>query len=303
MIPVIYWYFRNFIYTENPVYPFLNEIFKGLNYSQEHSRALSIAVRSGSISFEKITSFLSRVPGDYLIIFESFLFLNLIIFSILGLFRREQNIKYLSLFGLISTSLIILTVGFPSVRYSLPIIPILSLTTSFILFNFFKRVNWYKVPLVMLLIISILIEAGFTLNEQYMFYRNNFKRGLDSALSKEKARQYLNLQDNYLGIDYANKNLGKDQDKILVLFDNRLYYFNMEAIYADPSVTGLFTNPQTKTSIDVYQKVKEMGITYVFVNNNWGTSPNLRKDLYDPFTENYLEPVFQESKVSLYKLK
>lgn len=303
---VIYWFGRNYIFTNNPVYPFLNDVFKGLNYSEESARAMMADIKSQNLTIEVFVDTALRIGNyqiGYEILKESLFFLILLIFPLFAIFNKKKIIRYSSLFGLISLVFVVYFVGFPSYRYALPFMPLMAILTSFVFFRMLKRISWYNLPFIILLVFSLLLQFRATTKRLTTFSLNNLKNGFQSMISYEKAREFLSLQDNYAGIDYANKNLRKDEDKILVVFDNRLYYFDIPAVYANPSINGLFTNPKTETIEEIYEEIKKMGITYVFANNNWGIPQNLRKDLYYQFLENYLEPVYSSSGTVLYGVK
>lgn len=306
IFPIIYWFGRNYIFTNNPVYPFLNNIFKGLNYNEESVRAMMADIKSLTLTSEVLLDTTLRTgnyQAGYGILKESLFFLILLIFPLFAIFNEKEVIRYSSLFGLIFLAFVIYFTGLPSYRYALPLMPLMAILTSFVFFRMLKRMKWYYLPFIILLIFSLLLQFKTTTKTLAFFSLNNLKNGLQSMLSYEGAKKLLTLQDNWYGISYANNTLDKKKDKILSVFDNRLYYFDVPIVYANPSISGLFTNPKTETIEEIYNKIGKMGITYVFVNNNWGIHPNLRKELYYSFLEKYLEPVFSASGTVLYRVK
>lgn len=308
VLPVFYWLTRNYINAGNPIFPFLNNIFKGLDYDEASYKSSMAALKDTLFSFESLSRFVRLRgdfdrPEDYLNLFKFLFFANLASFSLVGLFRKEQFLKYCSLGGLFFVTLVNLIAGFPTERFSLPAVPILLVVSSFIFFDLFKGFKWGRLLLAGFFIITMFVQIDSAFLQREKFYLAIPKRSLFGSLSYQIAKKRLNLQDNYPAISFANKNLDPQKDKILTVFDNRLYYFNIPVIFALPSQKGLFINPETKTEEEIFWKVKETGITYVFVNNNWGIPENLRKDVYYPFVEKYLEPVFSASGTVLYRVK
>lgn len=304
LVPILYWLFRNFVYFRNPIHPFLNDFFKGFDYDAVNYKAQMMEVKRGSLDLDILINYLLRLPGDYSILEESLFSTILIVFPILGILHKEKVIKYGSLFGLLFSFIVYWWVGFPSYRYILAVAPILAIISSFLFFDLFKKLtSWYKIPLIAIFIISLSVQLLSTYHFEINFFFDNFKTSLKSMISYKEAIENLYLQDNYQSINYVNKNLDKSRDKILVVFDNRLYYFDIPAIYANQSIGGVFTNTKMKSIGEVLEEIKRLKITYVFVNTNWGIYPNLRKDLYYPFVENYLEPISSASGTIVYRVK
>lgn len=304
MAPIFYWFLRNFVYTQNPVYPLFNNIIGGLNYDETSFKAQMATMRNGSLTFDIFRSFLLRLPVNYLLLEEVLFSATVIIFSIFGIFYKGKIIKYIALLGLLLAALIYWVVGFPSYRYALASAPILAIVASYMFFEIFKKsFVWYKLPLLGIFIISFFIQLSSTYRYNYKFFLYNFRASLRSLGSYDGALKNLYLQDNYYSINYINKNLDKKKDKVLMVFDNRLYYIDIPVEYDNPSINGFFTNPRLKNPKEVSDLLKERGFNYIFVNNNWGICDNLREDIYYPFVLNYLEPVASSSGTVVYKLK
>ncbi len=307
LIPIGFLFLRNYIFTHNPVYPYLNDVFKGLNYEKESYEAMIADPKSHNLTPEIIQNFLLKIPEEYQltkqIILESLFSAVIFIFSFFGLFYRNPIIRYSSFFGLLSGILMTSFVGFPAYRYSAMVLPILAITTSFIFFDLFKKHKWFEIPLIFLLTFSVVIQFFSTVGNLTDLVKNDLGRSLKSIISYSFAVEGLNLQDNWQAINYVNKNLNNKKDKILILFDNRLFYYKIPIVYDDPSITGLFTNPLTKSTEEIAQKMKEMKITYVVVNNNWGFPAKLRQNLYYEFVNNNLVLISSSSGTMVYKIK
>ncbi|MDP3888620.1 MAG: hypothetical protein Q8Q24_01105 [bacterium] len=304
LIPIFYWFVKNYVYFQNPVHPFFNDIFKGLDYEKAYFQSNMSEMRAGSLEFWMLANLLLQVPVPNMsVLYEALFTLVMIIFSIFGLFMKERSIRYIALFGLLYSFVVFAMAGVPSYRYVLAVAPILFIVTSFVFFNFLRNFKLWKTPLIALLVWSLLVQASSALYDDYVFTVNNFKNGIRSTINYNYARLGLAAQDNWRGISFVNENLDKNKDKVLVVFDNRLYYFDIPAVFASQSPSGIFTNNKMKEPKEVYDYVKSEKITYVMVNNNWGITPNLRKDLFYPFVDQYLEPVSSVSGTIVYKVK
>lgn len=308
LMPVVFWLTRNYIYTADPIYPFLasfwNQFHPVWNYNPMDYQSQMTETRSGMIYLDTLLALKNGLHVTLPPLHEILSSAVLIIFSLMGLFSKDRGIRYLSGFGLFSAFLVYSIVGFPAYRYNLAIASVLSLTTAHVFFNFFKkRFLWLKLPLVVLFVVTLFIQMMTSLKYGADFYLVNFKPVLKGMLSYKVAVRNMFAQDNFRNIDYVNKHLDKNKDKILVMFDNRLYYFNIPAEFSVQSKASVFANPKTKDAGEISNKLKKEGITYIFINNNWGYFASLRKDLYESFINSYLEPVSTASGTVVYKLK
>lgn len=312
LFPVVYWLGRNFYYTHNPIHPFFNPFwnyfFTVPGYSRESYEGSIASMRGGSLDLfvmlKMAAKFLLGKPVNLPAWEEAFLGIVPLTFSVIGLFRKERLVRYLSGLGLLSVIPIYWLSGFPSYRYSLAGAVILAVVASTVFFNLFsKSYYWLKLPLVLIFIVSFFVQLSSTSIVGYNSFKENFERVSRGLISYKITVSNAYGQDNLLNIGLVNKSLDKDRDKVLMVFDNRLYYFTVPVEYAVQSADGIFTNPKTRTIDEIYESLKRQKFTHVFINNNWGRYSNLRADLFDPFVEAYLQPVSTASGTTVYKLK
>lgn len=306
--PVVYWLWRNFSYTANPIFPFFNPFWNSFhpvfNFDVEEYKGQMADSRTGQIYINTLRLIKHGFPVSLPPMSEMLSSASLLFFSLLGIFNKERPIRYLAAFGLIAAAVVYAIMGFPSYRYNLGAASVMALVSSVVFFGLFKRpFNWIKLPLVLAFIFSVFTQFYYTTKVESEFFFNNSKTALQMAVNYREAIKGMFAQDNYKNIDYVNRYLDKDKDKILVMFDNRLYYFDIPAEFAVQSKSNIFADPNTKDATEVYEDIKKRGITHLFVNNNWGVYPSLRKDIYDSFVENYLQPVSTASGTIVYKVK
>ena len=312
LIPVLFWYLRTWNLTGNPVYPFFNGFFKGVDYDP-NSRSQLREIRESNL-FYAITKF-NLLHGkdtaqDYNFATDVMSFVMLTVFAFISLLSRDVYIRWLSLFALIAAIPIALITG-PLTRYYLPMIPILAIIASNKFFSLLtaKKYILFNLGFIgfFLLIFFMQIDTGF--DQREYFYTQKPKLSLLAMFVYKQDVKNLYEQDNYKMIDYINKNLDKNKDRVLVVFDNRLYYLDIPSAFDNPSINGYFTNPKTKDENEVYKSMKSNGFTHVLITTNWGTYKNLRYDIYKPFVDKYLVKLHTEKGINepigltFYKLK
>lgn len=310
LFPVIYWMGRNFMYTHNPIYPifnpYWNKLLPVLNFNEADYIAQMKDLSSGALKPYMVKRLFLGLPIKFPLN-EALFSAVLILFSVFGLINGEKIIRYLSGIALLATVLIYLQVGFPSYRYALAAAPILALVSSYIFFNMLQKPSSFwgllKLPLITLFILSIFFQFSFSFGQGKEFFFNNFKPSFEGLLDYNTAVKNRSGQDGYTNIDYINKNLDKNKDKVLVFFDNRLYYFDVPVEYAQPPLNVFFDNKSNLSLEQIYKDVKKEKFTYFFVNNNWGIPGSLRSEFFNSFVSNYLEPVSTISGTIVYKIK
>lgn len=306
-LPILLFFLRNYFYTSNPVYPFLNNIFKGLYYNEVDAKAMMADLRRQNLNFDMISGLVLRLgnqsAGTTLILRESLFSFVLVLFTALSLFSKERMIRYSAIFSLIFFSLVIFMVGFPSYRYALPLVPMMALLSSLAFWSFFKKRRFIQVGLIALFVYSLIIQTSSTFQYLKEFVLQNSKSGVKSMLSYEQVKRGLTLQDNWQAIEYINEHLDINSDKVLVLFDNRLYYYQVPVVYADPSSSSFFANQKARNTQEIYDQLKNDKITHLMANTNWGKPAKLESLLYEQFLKEKTVVEASYAGTMVYKIK
>lgn len=151
--------------------------------------------------------------------------------------------------------------------------------------------------------ITVVVIGETTMANRHILYLNVPKRSWLYYLSYKVADDRLFKQDNHLITTYANHNLNPGRDKILQLFDNRLYYLRIPAEFDNPTLHGYFTNPNSTSSAEINQRLRKNKFTYLIISRNWGVHPTSRVDLLEDFLQVYTTPVSTSSGVTIYQIK
>lgn len=307
LVPTVFWYFRNFLSTNNPVHPYFNNVFKGFDY--DPATYVSITSDVKQINYFMLNTLNifragKDTPQDYVNLSEIFFIATITIFSVITFFMmKKKEFRYVYLFSLLVFAPIVFFIG-PLYRYYLPIIPILSLGISYAFVQFFDRWRWWYTLPALLFLASLVVQVDAVFYARNLMFLSTPKRQYLTYLKNYPYLQArLSVQDNWDVISYANEHLDPSKNKIVFVFDNRIYYFDAPTQFMHPSKFGYFTNPNLESVDMIVDVMKADGITHIAISENWGRHANLQTELYEEFVQTRLIPLYSSRKVTLYQLK
>jgi hypothetical protein len=300
----IYWLGRNYYYTKNPFYPYLDHLFKGIYFNPETYRSTTEVIRTANpFPLSTIKYFLFHPFANLGLLehySEVFLLIGLFISCVFVLFlSKNKALKYVSLSGIIFFLVVFFLVGINARRYYLPVIPFFALIFGSWAMLWYKAKDYRQWVSLGIIAIILVPQAYLFSNQAKTFLELTFKRSIKAIVDYNEAVGMLNLQDNYAAISYLNKNFSGG--KVMVMFDNRLYYLDPPSIYGHPWV--FFSQGKRKTLEEVVQELKGLGISYFIENQNWGYPPGVDVPLYKDFRAKYLDEKFSTNHVTVYQFK
>ncbi len=310
-IPALFWTGRNIYYTHNPVHPYLNNIFKGLDFDRNTStKQTTIAQLKSENLFIRQTflDFLLHIDTaqDYINLYLLLSFGVFMLFGIHAALRSEKkSLRWLAALSVFFIGSITVLIG-PLHRYFFPMLPIILFICVDTAIQLYRKLQWksvYSATLLFLAVTLVFVQVDVTFLQRENIFVPVSKVNWLMDFDISHAKSLLNNQDNYAMITYINSHLNPKTDQVLVLLDNRLYYYDVPAQFAKATETGYFTNPHTKNEDDVYQQIRHDGFTYIFLNPTWGYHPTFRKVLFQDFTKKYLQKVMEmPNGLILYKI-
>ena len=293
-LPLIFWLTKNTVLTHDPIYPFMTNVFKSFDYDPKSYISIFDEIQKDYWQLNKILT-------DYSYFGDVLYFVMLIVSSFASLFMIKGKVRYLSLFAILSLIPIGIMVR-PTYRYYLPIVPIAALVSANWFFTVIDKWKWRYLPLIAAYILSLYVQVDTAFSQRQIFFTNVPKKTILSYFNFKNSKSYYYQNDNALMIEYVNKNLDIQKDKILFVFDNRLYYFQIPVVFENSTIFGHFTNPLINTPEEVTYALKNEGITHVLIGTNWGTSPNFKTDLFQAFVAKKLKAVHSTGGLTLYTL-
>ncbi len=283
------WMVRNYIWTHNPVYPLVPNVFP----MEEKNKASAQSGYSSSTHFvvrkyvyqEKVLQtmlipvriFFQGKDNDpeY---FDGVLSPFLFFLPFLAFVKRKKQTRRYLAWWIFFSVLFILIVFFMAdmrVRYIAPAIPGLVIGSVYGLYNLRNRflpVLFFRSQKTAAVISGVVVSLLLAFNIKYMVQQFRFIQPL-SYLSGELTRdQYIaRYRPEYPVIQELNT-ATRSGDKVLAVFlGDRRYYFDQEVRFTRALLAKYIT--ESATSAELGQKLKQEGFTHVIVRydlvNSW----------------------------------
>jgi hypothetical protein len=247
------WYIRSFVVVENPVYPFMHEIFGGAGWKSEFT---PIGVMTGFARYVFAPWNLTMYPGSYggeeSQIGPVFIAITP---ALLIIRKAETHLRYLILFSL--TFFVLWLLGYQAVRYLAPIIPMMSLVLVFMYKEIIKLNSTFFSRLIVLF---VLVCLGF--NACLSIYYNLDKTLVAFGVQSKDA--YLRHNERSYSISkYVNSNLPVNS-QILALAP-RIFYLDRPSFREHLVWRVSHYDEENNTEDEVVNWFKAEGFTHVLV--------------------------------------
>jgi hypothetical protein len=297
------WYFRNWYYTGNPVFPFFSQIFGyGLWSPQDLQGALhdlihahgtgkslqSLLLLPWNLTFNQ-TKFLMEAPYSPIYLFAlPFLFLSL----------RRPKIRALLIIVFLYTLF-----WFNSaqvLRYLIPIIPLLSLAGAASFENCLEwwpseKTQWIKKGVVTLIITMICFSPG------WLYAVRKVRNEGYPPCSKEEQEAYLMQRfPSFPAYQYLNQKRGRNYS-LYALFDENMAYFADGSFMGDWFGPGRFERIYSKFSNlkALHQELRSLGANYFLIRR--GRVP-IEPPPEDFFSQSHFKLVYKNEHVLLFEV-
>lgn len=249
------WYIRNFLWTGDPIYPYLSRFFEGKVFIYKH-------FEKGFLSFFLLPWNLSFDKRPYDVLMEPYF---LAFLPSMLLFRRFPKWVFI---GLIYIFLYIYTFYFFAsirMRLLLPMLPVISLITGWFICQYFVLSKRYLITIIPCLAIAcgILFPVYYQARLSVPVALNY----ISGSLSKE---EYLSEKvQPYKMYEYIDKNLDANS-KIIAPYELRSYYCPRKLVSVLLSSQKSFRPIDDKQNPDkMIEYLLENGFTHVLINKNY----------------------------------
>lgn len=302
------WFIKSFVYTGNPVYPALSNVFGAGEYQK-----VSIGFTSGKAALNPVR-FL-RLPWDMTFRHKNFgsasqigpLFLA---FLIPLFFTRRVNREMRYLLGFALILFFFWAVTIINTRYYLAGIALLSLWIGYCCDRYLMKrfLAWVIWPILAVsLLYNIVCMSNLT--------TDLFDPGA-VVFGRQTKKEYLTERlEHYPVMQFANTSLPCDA-KVLFVGEARTYYMkrNYEANSAYDKTIIVEMVKKSETVDDLLKKLKHEGITHILYNSreayrlnvmfnyfNWDNPE--QKKLFDMFTSTHLKVFFKYDESLLLRIE
>ncbi|MEK6808633.1 MAG: glycosyltransferase family 39 protein [Nanoarchaeota archaeon] len=293
------WYIRSFLYTGNPFYGLLYNIFGGLNWNHQLDYYFKQSMADGMgvnlLSYILLPWNLSfhsenfSIPIGITPIF--FAFIPLLIFI-----RKDNTINRLLFISWIFTTSWFITSQ--QIRLLMPIFPLLAIVSGFVVYTITEKKKQLTILVTTILSFTILFNLGISMGI------NDDK--IEYVLGIIQPEQFFdNLKDfnpHNVAV-YANNNLPSNS-KILLFGEVRGYYLNLPYIWGRSTIQSIIDYDSLNNEEMLYDKLKSLEITHLFINKNYlndmDTKDSIKK--MELLIKRHSREIYEHNGVYLYEL-
>ncbi len=272
-----FWMIQNWIFTENPFYPFLNQIFQSPYWSEHSDKYFHNALRRWEIADWNWTTYLTfpiqLMMKPRLVDIHTGI-AALVLIPVL--FLRSENKALSFLKAYIAAGLFVWLFIHTETRSMFTVFAVLFCVAAVGL----ERIPWKSSKLKHLFAIG-LMAATVTSFFFTLLTTHSLFDPIDHFIGRETHDQYrTRLSESQKAFDYLNgaQNVGR-----IALISNHVpYYLNRPFLFSsfsDPPVAQVLSGG-SKSSDDVEQKFKQMNISHILLNRAAYQKENAGKSLF-----------------------
>ncbi len=259
------WLIRGFVHTGNPLYPQAYSIFGGKYLDSSLTQLYS--------NYHHIVGLERNLPNALLVYwnmtfksraFDSTIGLNpflLMILPLIVLFYRQikERKKWVLLFAMSTTILIVQFWVHPVLRYMFPAIALATICAATIMGELMKN-KLLKITIILLIGASLAFNAA-------LFFGINAKN-IQYFISGENQSEFyskLKTPTTYGASMWINENTPKDS-VVMLVNDQRGYFLDRKYIISSPYLKFIDYGSMNSTD-NLLERLNELGITYILIND------------------------------------
>jgi len=297
------WYFRNWYYTGNPVFPFFGQIFGyGLWSPQDLQGQLQDLMQAHGMG-RSLQSFLF-LPWNLAFHQPKFQmeapYSQIYLFALPFLFLSLRRSKIRQSFIIIFLYTLFWFSSAQILRYLIPIIPLLSLTTAASIESCLEwllvgKVKWIKKGVVTFAIVILFFAPGWL----YAVYKVN-KEGYPPYTNRKQEIYLTRKLPTFPAYQYLNQTRGRDYS-LYALFDENMAYFADGIFMGDwfgpgrfEKIYGKFSNLEA-----LHRELQLLGANYFLIRRD-----RVKVDMprEDDFLQSHFKQVYENAHVLLFEV-
>ena len=296
------WLVKNYVYKNNPVYPFMGSIFKTAG-SFDQQKINGFIGETKQYNLKDIREWIKhpwlvtmgKIPNS-----EYFTPVFLLVIPLLFLLGKPHDvIKSAIFFSLIAW--VTWSLSTTMIRFLMPAFPLLGLIIAWYLLG--CRYGSYKNVMLMVVLISGMTNV---MNASIVYYSQG---GWKVTFGQQPKYEFLSTTHSgypygyYAATDFINENLPKNS-RVLFLGECRSFYTKRVPVVSSVFDTAPITEwaKQAKDGRELYLKLKKEGVTHIFLNLGEARRLNESYKLFDfddrslavynEFWNKYVEEIF-----------
>jgi len=271
------WMIKAYLHTDNPVYPFMSNLFYPSNWNAFVENTFTSSLESFRAEFmswvDMIMNFKKYYHDDPYRLIHGLLYFNiqffplffLILFLIPSFKKNPMGINFILIFSFIH-SLIGSNLAFMNDRYFfVPLSPIFCVLSAYSIGNILEKGKLQRQ--ICILVFIGLISGWWAYAYAFLTAKGWSHRAIPVIFGLESRDSFLRKNlDFYSMADYINTHLSIS-DKMLSINETRSYYFKVQFVHSHCSVQGTIIH--TSSHLDeILNSLKKNNIHYLFINRD-----------------------------------
>jgi len=267
---VMPWYLKNWIFTGNPFWPFLLNIFGGKNWDLLGTEYLMGFIQKPNLTY----SFKNWLLGIWYLTFNSIQFgpsrfaigKNYIFFiplSIFAFYKYNKNKKSV-IVNVILITILFYTAWFFTThqsRFLMPTLPVMCIIIGYGFYRSLELISKKLQLIIHIILIIYLFSSSWILNKNNIILIKDHWLYLSGEINK---KEYIIREiPAYNAFQYANTHLPKNAYILLGLYESRGYYLNRNYMWANPISQRVIKFEQFNNTQELSSYLKSQGFTYI----------------------------------------
>ncbi len=262
------WYLKNWVWTGNPVWPYLSELFGTTEIGLESWKRMKMSITEGvpkSIFNFLMIPALLVLKGDLFHYASQYLTLPFLLIPLHSSVRKSLGRMEKLALGIIVTFLVIWFWIYQDWRYFMPASAVMSaLVAGWLVKILIAPTGRGAKHFVIAAAICFWPIKEMTVNnELFVFF--NLKSKLNPEMSAKDRYLFGSLGPVYAVTQFTNATLPKNS-KVLFFRDVRGYYLDRDYVWGDPLNPCVFSYAQIKNPEELHRKLRESGFTHILFN-------------------------------------
>lgn len=286
----VMWYVKNWIINGNPLGPFAESLFDGVNWTVAHSLAYLASVKSLDLSLSHF--FLAPIklflmPSQY----GELTFLGPILLMLapigFALWRTRESLTILTFAAF---SYVFWWATSQQSRLLIPIFTLLAIVSAQTAHD--ERLTRVRTPILCIILVSMLLNLAFPIA-----YHG---KAVGYILGVEDRDAYLErIRPVYPAMQYINTHTPPNST-VVMLGEIHAYWLLRPYLFECAAMQGVINYEETPQ--EIYDRMKSMGVTHLLLNHNVPFCDGMEKKLaQEPFLGS-LRPEFSRNNVEVVTL-
>ncbi|MEA2036024.1 MAG: hypothetical protein U9O94_00840 [Nanoarchaeota archaeon] len=300
------WLIKSYIYTGNPVFPFLYSVFGGKYVSAANLANIVSAGKSLTVNLKNyllLPWFLTMFPSK----FPSIMGIGPVFLAFIPLLLLLKNKISNIIKILLGFSFFVITawffIGGHYVRFIFLVFILLAIVSAFVIDKLISyKSKIFRIFIFMVLLSSLVFNINLWVGMNHKYFP--VVLGLET---EDQFHDKLKDYSLYHASKFINTNTPPDT-RVLLLKDNRGFFLDREFIFHSLAYTTYFDGLYEDKAL--LRKLNELDISYILVNHNFDSDATVKaiytdeiEESFKNLTTKYSRKIYDRKNIEIFELK